>query len=402
MKVTARPETDEMSVTVEQNNELLDGGPPRRLQMSLGLIKPGDLRIARRARLVVLVGWAPLLLLTILQSLFFRNNAAKSFFSDFAVHARSLVAAPLFVLAEAECIPRLGKVARHFLDASLITEPDRANFDLAVTSTQRLVNSRAGELIVVGFTYALILAVWIYTPPGLFPDWHRSAAPYQDFSFAKWWHVLVSIPLLLLLFFGWLWRILLWGRFLWLTSRLDLRLIPGHPDHAGGLMFLGNSLRAFWMLSFALGAIVAGTIANRAVHHGMSLEVYKNGIIALLIFVLILFVGPLLVFMKKLYMARRRGIFEYGALAGEVGLQFERKWLNREGGVDEGALDVPDFSSTVDLYQVVANVYEMKYLPFDLKNLGMLVATMLLPFVPVVLMIIPLEEIIKDLVKLLI
>jgi len=66
-----------MGVTIEQNSELLDGGPPRRLQMSLGLIKPPDLRIARRAQLAVLVGWVPLVVLTTVESLALRNQAAR-------------------------------------------------------------------------------------------------------------------------------------------------------------------------------------------------------------------------------------------------------------------------------------------------------------------------------------
>jgi hypothetical protein len=85
----------------------LDGGPPRWLQRSLGLIKPDEPRIARRAEIVVLVGWAPLVVLAIAEGLLLRNHVAQSFFADFAVHARSLVAAPLLILAEADCIPRL-------------------------------------------------------------------------------------------------------------------------------------------------------------------------------------------------------------------------------------------------------------------------------------------------------
>src|SRR5215475_14425662 len=100
---------NDMGATVRQSGELLYGGPPHRLQRSLGLIKPGDPMIARRAELVVLVGWVPLVVLAITQSFILRNQMAKSFFSDFAVYARSLVAAPLFILAEADCIPRLGR-----------------------------------------------------------------------------------------------------------------------------------------------------------------------------------------------------------------------------------------------------------------------------------------------------
>jgi hypothetical protein len=100
-----------MSVAIENYKELLDGGPPCRLQRSLGLIKPDDSRIARRAELSVLVGWAPLVVLAVVEGLVLRNHVAESFFSDFAVHARSLLAAPMLILAEADCTPRLGRVA---------------------------------------------------------------------------------------------------------------------------------------------------------------------------------------------------------------------------------------------------------------------------------------------------
>ena len=58
---------------------------------------------------------------------------------------------------------------------------------------------------------------------------------------------------LLLLGLGWLWRLYLWGRFLWQLSRLDLRLVPAHPDQTAGLKFVGYAVRAFALLGFAWG-----------------------------------------------------------------------------------------------------------------------------------------------------
>jgi hypothetical protein len=390
-----------MSVTEQQSSELLDGGPPHWLQRSLGLIKPGDPMIARRAKLVVLVGWAPLVALALAQSFILRNQTAKSFFSDFAVYARSLVAAPLFILAEADCIPRLGRVVRHFLDAGLITEPNRARFDDAVASTKRLLDSGFAELIVAILAYGLVTTLMINVPPEEFPSWYWLNGGYQTLSLPGWWHALVSVPLLILLFFGWLWRVFLWARFLWLMSRLDLRLVPSHPDHAGGLMFVSDSLRAFWLVSFSLGAIVAGQAANRITLYGESMATFKHITTGLVVFVLILFAGPLALFIGKLRETKRRGDFVYGAMAGEVGRQFERHCLGRERGRDEEAPNAADISSTADLYGIVGNVYGMKDFPFGLRNLGLLVAVALAPFVPVALMVMPLNQIIKDFAKML-
>ena len=390
-----------MSMMTLQSGEFLYGGPLHRLQRSIGLIKPGDPMIARRAELVVLVGWVPLVLLAVAQSFILRNQTAKSFFSDFAVYARSLVAAPLFILAEADCIPRLGRVARHFLAAGLVTEPDRARFDDALTSTRRLLDSRLAELIVAILAYGLVAILLITVPPDEAPSWYWLKSDYQVFSLAGWWNALVSVPLFMLLFFGWLWRTFLWARFLWLMSRLDLRLIPGHPDHAGGLIFLGNSLRAFWPVSFALGAVVAGQLANRITRYGESLATFKHIAIGLVVFELILFVGPLTLFIGKLRETRRRGDFEYGAMAGEVGRQFERDCLNHERGAYEEGPNAQDFSAPAKIFAIVANVYGMKDLPFGLRNLGLLIAVALLPFLPVALMVMPVTEIIKDLAKML-
>ena len=384
------------------DDELFDGGPPLRWQRSLGLVRPGDSRSVRRAQLVMLIGWVPPAVLAAFHALVMRDEAAKTFFTDFAVYARLLVAAPLLILAEPDCIPRLGGVARHFLDAGLVRETDTARFTAAVASTRQLLDSRTADFVAVLLAYALVGLLVMHTAPGTAPAWSvAGGAGRGGVSPAGWWYALVSLPLLLVIFVGWLWRVLLWGRFLWLMSRLDLRLIPGHPDHAGGLKFVGTSLRGFRLIGLALGAIAAGAEANSVAYAGASPLAFRNVAIGLLVFMLVLSAGPLTVFVRKLRAAKRRGTFEYGALGCAVGRVFERRWLGRAGGVDESVLDAPDFSATTDLFQVVANVYEMDSLPFGLKNLTELVCATLLPFVPVALMAVPLDVILEKFAKLL-
>jgi hypothetical protein len=257
------------------------------------------------------------------------------------------------------------------------------------------------ELIVTILAYGLVAFLLINVPPDELPSWYWLKSDYQTLTLAGGWNALVSAPLFILLFFGWLWRAFLWARFLWLMSRLDLHLIPGHPDHAGGLMFLGNSLRAFWLVSFALGAIIAGQVANRITLYGESLATFKHIVIGLVVLVLILFVGPLALFIGKLRDTKRRGDFVYGALASEVGRQFEHECLNRERAANKKASNAQDFSFHSNIYGIVANVYGMKDFPFGLRSLGLLIAVTLAPFAPVALMVMPLAEIIKDFAKML-
>ena len=69
---------------------------------------------ARKAILVALIAWVPLALLSALQGLAWRHNPADSFLCDIAAYARFLVAAPLLVLAESICLPKMEAIARHF------------------------------------------------------------------------------------------------------------------------------------------------------------------------------------------------------------------------------------------------------------------------------------------------
>jgi hypothetical protein len=389
-----------MSATIPYERELFRGGPPFWLQKWLHLITPGDPKIARRAIVVVLFGWVPLLVLAVAQGLAWHGGTEGSFLLDFAVHARSLVVAPLLIMAESLCIPRLGTIARHFLQAGLVAEGDQDRFDKAVTSTRRLLHSPSAELMSVTVAFGLVAILNLQFPHEEFLVWQRPGNG-QALSLAGWWHLAVSVPWLLVLFMGWLWRIVLWGRFMWLMSRLDLQLIASHPDRAGGLKFVGTSIPVYAPLGLALGTLVAGGVANRVVHEGASLRDFGFLVAGLVVFVLFLFVGPLLVFFRNLRQLKVRGTFEYGALAEEVGSEFERKWLNRADGINESALEVPDFSATTDLYQIVSNVHELSEVPFDLKHLRSLIIAVLLPFVPVAMAAVPLKTILETVAKLL-
>jgi len=388
-----------MSGTGNVHDKLFDGGAPLRLVRSLGLVKPDQPLVARRALLAVLIGWLPPAVLAAGYLLISADESAKTFFPDYGFHARFLVAVPALIFAEADCIPRLGKIAGQFADTGLIAGTDTARFHAAVSSTGKLLNSIIDEVVTIVLAYLVVLILAVYISPDLLASWQSPDG--LRLSPAGWWHALVSLPLLLVLLFGWLWRLALWARFLFLVSRLDLQLIAGHPDRVGGLRFVSTSLLGFRLISVALGAIVAGAVANGEMHRGKQPIDFRNLVIGLLVFLLLLFAGPLTVFLKKLRETKIRGVFEYGALAAAVGTEFEGKWL-RQKSVDGTSLEVPDFSATTDLYSVAANVYAMREVPFTLKDLiGPIVISALFPLLPAALLAIPIKVIIQALTKLL-
>jgi hypothetical protein len=220
-------------------------------------------------------------------------------------------------------------------------------------------------------------------------------------SAAGLWHAWVSLPLLFILFFGWMWRQFLWSRLMWRIARFDLKLIAAHPDQAGGLKFLGTALRGYQPLVFALSTIVAGGLANQ-VRAGASIYDLRFLVVGLVLIILTLFVAPFIVFAPALRELRARGSIEYGRLSSAVGHEFETKWI-RQGSrnINSEALEAPDFSATTDLYQIASNVYQIRYLPLSSRAIAELIVFTLIPLLPVVLFAVPMDVLMQSLKQIL-
>jgi hypothetical protein len=381
---------------------LFEYAPPLWIQKKLGLVREGTAKIWRRAAAIALIGWLPLAVLTLVQGLIWNPDVIRSFIYETGVHARYLVAAPLLVVAESECGLRLSAITRHFLDSRLVQSKDHRRFDGIVVTTKALLRSPVAEAVVIVLSYAIVAAAVATHARADIPLWHRSSGGWSGYSPAGWWHVLVSMPLLVALILGWLWRVMLWTRLLWIVSRLDLRLVPSHPDKAAGLGFVGHSVGAFAIVALALSAIAAGRSAHLVLVGGgaPSLQnIYFNaGFLAVIV---LIFTAPLLVFSRKLLAVWNEGTLAYGALANQIGVAFEDKWLSGEKAVSQSALAQPDFSATTDLYSVAANVDGIRLLPLELKDVIALAAAAIIPFIPVALLAVPAGSILKTLQKLL-
>ena len=401
-----KPRLD-LGATAETNTscadtELFDFGTLLKLNMRALFSPERERSMVLRASLMVLMGWVPLALLTAYQSLVLGDAGIASFLSDFAVACRSLIAAPLLVLAEWMSLPRLSVIAFHFRESGVVSSADDARFAAACASTLRLRDSVVPDISVIVLAYITVFALKEVVPISLYPAWHVSTvAGDQVYSPAGWWHALVSLPLLFVLLLGWVWRLVLWTRFLYLMARLDLRLVAAHPDRTAGLRFVAYSVQAFSLVALALGAIVAGAAANRVVYRGASPETFKFAVVAVVATVIVVFAGPLLTLSGHLLRAWRRGTLQYSTLAGRLGRQFEGKFFRNGATIDASALELPDFSATTDLYLVASNVYEVRLIPISIASLGIVVAMAILPFLAIALVFVPFDVIVEEIAKLL-
>lgn len=357
--------------------------------------------LRRRIIVITLVAWLPLLLLSVLSGHAWGPEVRVPFLKDIEVHARLLVALPLLILAELVVHQRMRPVVRQFLERDLIAAGSRAKFDAIVPAALRLRNSVVAEVLLLVGIYVGV--VFIFPRYGLLsvPTWYSTPVEGggHRLFLSGWWYVYVSVPLFQFMLFRWYFRLCIWVRFLWQASRCELRLVPTHPDRAGGLGFLSLTAVAFAPLLAAHGALLAGFIANRIFFQGRTLLDFQIEIGVILIFLLLAVLGPLLLFVPHLAESRRNGLREYGTLAQRYVREFDNKWLRGAAPPGEPLVGSADIQSLADLANSFEIVRGMSAVPFTKNAVVQLAVIALLPVSPLVLTMISMDELLKRLLQ---
>ena len=268
----------------------------------------------RRLIIIALVAWLPLLLLATLGSA--AGNAGRlSFFHDVEVHVRFLIALPVLVGAELIVHSRIRPVVRRFVERRIVLPQDLPRFHSAIESAIRLRNSVRVEVGLLVFVYTFGLWLWHGRIGIDASTWYAMRGGRWHLTPAGFWYVFVSIPILQFILLRWYLRLFIWFRFLWHVSRINLNLIPTHPDRCAGLAFLGKSAYAFGPILFAQGAMLAGLVASRVLYRGESLLSFKLQAGGFVAFFVVAILGPLLMFTPRMARAKRKGLADYGLLS---------------------------------------------------------------------------------------
>ena len=380
---------------------LVLGGPLYQLFRRAHL--SGDTLELLRRRIVVLTlfAWLPLLVLSVVEGQAWGSGVRMPFLYDVDAQVRFLIALPLLVAAELVVHQRMRPMIRQFLDRGLVADTARAKFDAAFASALRLRNSVVAEVLLIALVYGVgVMVVWRLHFAVDVASWYGKAAQGRSqTSLAGWWFGCVSLPLFQFVLLRWYFRLFVWARFLWHVSRIELRLVPTHPDRCGGLGFLANVCPAFAPLLLAQGALLAGTMANRIFFAGAKLPQFKVEIIAWVAVMLFAVLGPLLVFIPVLGQAKRVGLREYGALAQRYVRDFDQKWLRGGAPAEEALIGSGDIQSLADLGNSFEIVRGMRWVPFSKEAVFQLTLSALLPLLPLTLTLFSLEELLGRLLK---
>jgi hypothetical protein len=378
---------------------LVLGGPLYQLLRRAYLTDDALMLQRRRIVVISLVAWLPLLVLAALGGQLLGGGVAVPFLLDADVHVKFLVAMPLLIAAELVVHQRMRTLVITFRERNLIPEAAGARLDAAIASAYQLRNSVLAETLLIAFVYVVgITIIWRqYTTLDAGTWYATPAADGSSVTLAGAWYGYVSLPLFQFLLCRWYFRIFIWTRLLWQVSRIELNLVPTHPDRVGGLGFLATTSYAFIPLLMAHGALLAGYLANQIFHAGATLTQYRLEILLLVIFMMILVVGPLMVFAPRLAQARRTGLREYGTLAQRYVRDFDAKWVRGNGTADEPILGTGDIQSLADLGNSFSIIQDMRVVPMTKQAMFQLAVATVAPIVPLVLTLMPLEELLKKL-----
>jgi len=377
------------------------GGPLYQLLLRTRLIQPPFGHLGWRIGVITALAWLPLVPLTIMGARF-AGGVAVPFLYDFEVHTRLLLALPLMVLAEMVVYVRMRAIAAQFVERQLITDNLRPAFNTVLSSVHRLRNSVPVEVAVLLFAFLAGPHIWRGALSLHSDTWYVTVAGSGvSHTPAGLWYAFISVPVFQFILLRWYYRLFIWCYFLFRVSRLDLNLVPLHPDRCCGLGFLGNVASAFAPLLMAHSALVAGFIANRILREGATLPDYKFELVGMAIFLLFIVLAPLCVFIPKLNCARLAGLRTYGRLSSDYVIGFAGKWTR--GGAMEGEplLGSGDIQSLADLDNSFKIVKEMKLVPFGKETIIRFMVIIALPLAPLLFTMFSLEQLLKRLVTVL-
>ncbi len=388
--MAAAPDADGFSLT--------NCGPIDRALARVGLKSREPPQLFIRAFVPAVVVWVPLLALAFLRP-HDGAEAAVSFIEDLSTHVRFLVVVPLLVIAEAAIGRRTGIVVAQFVNAELIAGTDRARFDGLIRRVGRALQSNVAELVIVVVAALFVVAAFRNLTADGVTFWFEqpAVAGHSRLTAAGWWYALWSwLPLFL--FLRWFWRYLVWCWLLQRLSRFDLQIVATHPDRTAGLAFVDLGHTAFSSVGLALSCLVAGAVGTRVLHEGVALTAFQWPLAVFIALMIVGGIAPLAVFWRPLRVAKEAGVLNYGSFASRYVQGFQRRWIGTKAGEQPREAN-DDIGPLADIGASFERVDAMRLLPITLKTALAFAIAALLPLLPLVLIEIPLQELLKLLMQ---
>ena len=371
-----------------ENFSLL-GGPLHRLGRRLGLVR-GETNTVALGLALGLLSWSILLALASI------GGVSDKLFSLSAIAAdvRLLVVIPLFFLCKSSLDPRLRDFVSTIVRSGVVPSNALPALESEIACSVRWKDAWLPEAmcLLAAIILSLFAAQLHLSGKTAALDPTRSLS---DVPFAGLWYWIVCLPLFRFLMFRWIWRIALWCRFLWRLAKLDLHLVPIHPDGAAGLGYLEVVQTHFTALVLAISIVVSASFAEEISSGKTVFEVIYPAFALTLIVELALIFLPPCVFAFRLRACQEKGLSDYMVFAARYVNDFEKKWLNASAIPADPLLGTADLQSLADLSNSVGIARNMRWVPVSTRLLVTVVIAALLPMLPLLLFKYPIAELVQ-------
>jgi hypothetical protein len=379
-----------MATLHERAFTMFGGGPFLAWLRRLNLVKPsGALRISW----LVCVAWLPLMLGAALRMAF--GTRPSPIVLDISVHVRLLVALPL-LLWSTQLLEAQSRGAVRMLYDGELAEP--AKLDPIFDGAARLRDNGWIELAIALAALGIgQLGLWgVLGPTGVFHGVER----HTEWSFARVWYGTISLPLFQFLLARWMFRWAVWSYVLLRLSRLPLAATAAHPDHAAGLSGLAWPIVGYDWYVAACSAVLSGAWATQLIDHRVTVPALWSTVMILVVIAIIIGYAPLLVFTPQLYAVKRQDLLKNMMFGLTYTREFNAKWLAGRSG--EPLLGTSDIQSLNDLGGAFQVVLSTRVTVFSVASMKGVVIAVVLPLLPLIATVVPLESVVKKLMSALI
>jgi hypothetical protein len=389
---SALRDPDSAASAPSEDVSLIRGGLFYRVQRATHLIGGNRWNLGRRVLFAVAIGWVPLVVLTAALN----PSALRSLLTDYRVTARMLIAVPVLLAGQVLMESRFRMIMKQLRESRILRPPALQRLEDITANLIRWRDSIWPELVLIAIVYVNVsfaVSARVHEPR----PWAIAGESITQLLPAGWYYIIVSQLVYQYLAAILLWKWLLWSLFTFRLSRLDMELIPTHPDKNGGLGFLGLSPAGFVPIAFAATAAIGANWREEILAGRAHLTDFKMEAIVLTVILLLIAVGPLAFFTPRLAKVRRRGLLDYGTLGQIHSADFHRKWILDPNRNDEEFLAAPEVSTLTDYGTSYGTIEQMKPFPIDKGSLIGLAVGIVLPLMPVVVAEIPIAVVLKAL-----
>ena len=350
---------------------IASGGLLFRALRRAGATTQDTVRPGRSILVLVLVTWVPLAVFSALEGTLWGGGVEVPFLRDPSVHARLLVALPLLVIGEA-LISRTAQGAITLIrERQLLAESELPALDARVEQVVRERDSWPVELLILALTAALLwFARDTLRAERVLPhtSWLGVPGGAGALSRAGWWYFVMSAFVSNVFALRWIWWLFIWTRFLLGFLRPRLLVNPGHPDQHGGLAFLTLVQSAFAPVFAALAATMSGRLWYEMLYDGATLKGVEAPIVVVLALAVLVMFLPLLLFPAR---------------------------------TSEPLLGNADPSTLADFATAYTAVRQMKPVALDVRRALPAILLVAAPFLPLLLTVMSLKDILSRALKLL-